>query len=303
MVNLEWFRTFRTIYETGSLTAAANKLYISQPGVSLHLNSLETHVGAKLFDRGTRKMIPTEHGQMLYNSIVDPIKKLELAEKHFYRNCDSGKTNISIGLCFETFQFVLEPYISQLPFNLITKFGDYNQMLNDLDKGLTDFVITHEKIDSTNIQYIPFSYERIILVAGVQSDTSEFELLLKTDDKECENWLNKQLWFGTNGDMEHLRNFWMLNFKKRPELKPNYIVPNLTSIVRCISGQKGFAVVPDFLCHKGFQEGSIKLVWEGRNPMQNTLYFAQRKKTIYKNELKVLQDIFIKELPSLENEI
>ena len=300
MVNLEWFRTFRAIYETGSLTAAASRLYISQPGVSLHLSSLETHVGAKLFDRGTRKMIPTEHGQMLYNSIVEPIKKLESTEKHFYRNCDSGKTNISIGLCFETFQFVLEPYISQLPFNLISRFGDYTNMLNDLEKGLLDFVITPQIIDTSNIQYTPFSHEKINLVAGSQSDVSEFETLLKTNDRECENWLNKQLWFGTNGDMEHLRNFWIINFKKRPELKPNYIVPNLTSIVRCISGQQGFAVVPDFLCQKGFEDDTIQLVWGGKTPMQNTLYFAQRKKTIYQKEITILQDIFKKKLPDLE---
>ena len=32
MVNLEWFRTFKAIYETGTLTGAAESLYISQPG-------------------------------------------------------------------------------------------------------------------------------------------------------------------------------------------------------------------------------------------------------------------------------
>lgn len=37
--NLEWLRTFKAIYETGTLSAAAQELFISQPGVSLHLNS------------------------------------------------------------------------------------------------------------------------------------------------------------------------------------------------------------------------------------------------------------------------
>lgn len=51
MVNLEWCRTFKAIYKTGTLTGAAEILFISQPGVSLHLSSLETYVGNKLFDR------------------------------------------------------------------------------------------------------------------------------------------------------------------------------------------------------------------------------------------------------------
>lgn len=296
MVNLEWFRTFKTIYETGSLTSAANKLYISQPGVSLHLNSLEAHIGSKLFDRGTRKMIPTEQGKMLYNSIVDAVKKLEITEKHFFRNCDSGKTSISIGMCFETFQYVLEPYISSLPFNLISKFGEYAEMLSDLDKGLLDFVISPQKVDAPNIQYTPFSKERIIVIAGSKSDISE---LKTTDLKSCEDWFNKQTWFGTNGDMEHLRNFWVQNFKKRPDFKPNYIVPNLTSIIRCISGKEGFAVMPDFLCRKQLENGDIQLVWEGKTPLDNTLYFVQRKKTMYEKEIGILQKIFEKEMKGI----
>ncbi|CEJ70237.1 Bacterial regulatory helix-turn-helix protein, lysR family [Chryseobacterium oranimense G311] len=34
MVNLEWYRTFKAIYKTGTLTGAADSLFISQPGVS-----------------------------------------------------------------------------------------------------------------------------------------------------------------------------------------------------------------------------------------------------------------------------
>lgn len=63
--NLEWLRTFRAIYETGTLSAAAKELFISQPGVSLHLNSLEAYAGYKLFDRSPRKMVPTERQDII----------------------------------------------------------------------------------------------------------------------------------------------------------------------------------------------------------------------------------------------
>lgn len=296
MVNLEWFRTFKAIYETGSLTAAANKLYISQPGVSLHLSSLEAHIGYKLFDRGTRKMVATEHGNILYNSIVEGVDKLEAAERHFYRNTNSDKISISIGMCFETFQHVLEPYISELPFDLISKFGGYTQMLGDLDKGLLDFVISPQKDDSLNVQYTPFSKEKIVIVAGAKSDISEFSKIIeKSDMKSAEKWLNNQVWFGTTGDMEHLRNFWIQNFKKRPDFKPNFIVPNKSSILRSIANREGFAVVPDFLAKEQFANNSVRLVWEGKIPLENTLYFAQRKKTIYAKEIEMLQKIFIQE--------
>ena len=133
--NLEWLRTFKAIYETGTLSAAAQELFISQPGVSLHLNSLEAFTGNKLFDRLARKMVP-EKGKILYNYILDSMKKLEEGEQHFHKRTQSERVTISVGMCFETFQYTLEEHISELPFNLIIKFGEYPQMQHDLDSGM-----------------------------------------------------------------------------------------------------------------------------------------------------------------------
>lgn len=293
IVNLEWFRTFKAIYETGSLTAAAQALYISQPGVSLHLNSLEAHTGYKLFDRAARKMVPTERGKLMYNFILEPISKLEEAEQQFNKSSKTDKATISIGMCFETFQFTLEPHMSTLPFNVIIKFGEYVQMQHDLDKGLLDLIITPQKGTQTNLNYQPFSKERIVLIGGSQSNTSEFDALLAAGKiNEAETWLKQQIWYSTAADMDHLKKFWHQNFNTHPDFKPNYIVPNICSIVRCLSDGKGFAVIPDFLCRNELEQGKVKLVWEGKKVIENTLYFGTRKKTIYTNEISRIQRIF-----------
>src|SRR5690606_30710388 len=134
--NLEWLRTFKAIYETGTLSAAAQELFVSQPGVSLHLNSLEAFTGYKLFDRSARKMVPTEKGKILYNYVLDPLKKMESAEQHFHKRAKDERVTISVGMCFETFQYTLEEHIANLPFNLIINFGEYPKMQHDLDNGL-----------------------------------------------------------------------------------------------------------------------------------------------------------------------
>ena len=78
---MEWFRTFRTVFETGTMSDAARELNVSQPGVSLHLNALETYVGYPLFERSTRKMIPNERAKLLYQEIIHSLTKLEEVEK------------------------------------------------------------------------------------------------------------------------------------------------------------------------------------------------------------------------------
>lgn len=300
MVNLEWFRTFKAIYETGSLTGAAELLYISQPGVSLHLSSLESYVGYKLFDRTSRKMVPTERGKVLYNFIQEPLVKLEKAEELFSKSTEKEKPTISIGMCFETFQFTLEPYLPTLSFNVIIKFGDYPQMLSDLDNGILDLIITPQKGDYKNLTFKPFSKERIVLIAGEKTGSNAFTSMIETDQyEEAEQWLHNQTWYGTAGDMEHLRRFWHQNFGRRPDFKPNFIVPNLSSIVRCLSGNAGVAVIPDFLSKRELEKGKISLLWGGKTPIENTLYFAMRKKTIYAAEIAQIEEIFEKEMGTL----
>lgn len=298
MINLEWYRTFKAIYKTGTLTGAAEALYISQPGVSLHLSSLEAYVGYKLFDRTSRKMIPTERAKVLFNAINEPLTKLEVVEKTFQKSTEKHAPTISIGMCFETFQTTLEPFVSSLDFNLIISFGNYPEMLDQLEKGILDLIITPKKGTSLLIDHEPFSSEKIILVGGKDVEVSEFKRHLKANDKTAlEAWLKDQKWYGTTGDMEHLFQFWSLNFDKKPDFRPNYIVPNLNSIVRCMFGGSGLAVIPDLLCQKEINEGKIKLIWEGEKKLINTLYFGTRKKSIHQQEINQIKELFKEVMP------
>lgn len=295
MVNLEWYRTFKAIYRTGTLTGAAETLFISQPGVSLHLSSLENYVGYKLFERSGRKMMPTERGKTLYNAVSEGLTALEEAEKSFQRSTEKHTPTISIGMCFETFQITLEQYISTLPFNVIIRFGDYHEMLDNLGKGTLDLIVTPHKGTSPAISHEAFSSETIVLVGGRKLQEEPFLQLVKKKKYEAaEQWLKEQKWYGTTGDMEHLFRFWQLNFGHTPGFRPNYIVPNLNSIVRCLASGTGLAVIPDFLCQKEIESGRVKLIWKGHKPLKNTLYFGCRKNTSYAREIDLLKSLFRK---------
>lgn len=290
MLNLEWLRTFKAIYETGNLTAAAQTLFISQPGASLHLNSLETYTGYPLFMRETRKMTPTERGVILYNCILDSLNKLEEAEQSFFRNSKVNKPTISVGMGVETFEYTLEEHLATLPFNLIVRFDRYPELLHDLDTGKLDLIVTPQKGLQANLEYIPFMRERMVLVCGSHTDSGPLDQLVMTNDRPAiRQWLKQQVWYTMGADMEHLKNFWLANFDCLPDLNPNYVVPHFSSILRCLSNGKGLAVMPDFLCQKAIGHQTIRLAWEGSSPVESMLYFCKRKKTIFREEIRQLE--------------
>ncbi len=61
----------------GSITAAARKLYISQPNLSKGLRELEEELGADLFIRTTQGIHPTPAGKIFLQSAKDILQKLD----------------------------------------------------------------------------------------------------------------------------------------------------------------------------------------------------------------------------------
>ncbi|WP_339924842.1 LysR family transcriptional regulator [uncultured Cyclobacterium sp.] len=300
MINLEWYRTFVAIFENKTLTKAAEKLYSSQPGMSVHLNALESYIGKKLFIRTSRSMIPTEEGKHLYSFIIESIQKLEKAEQHFKKTSRKRKAVISIGMCTETFQAILEPEVPTLKFNLVAKFGDHKDLIKDLNNGVLDLVITPKPSNEASlVEYEAFTKETLLLVTGSQSSLARISpWITEGNYAELEKSLKKEIWYSASNEMEHFRRFWFDNFKNKPDFNPNYILPNISSIIRCLENSEGFAIVPDFLVKEAQSAGKIIIAWEGEKVVSNILYFATRTALQNKSELDTIKEIFKRKMIS-----
>lgn len=84
MVNLELYRVFYAVAKCGSLTRAAEELYISQPAVSQAIKQLENQLGGKLFNRTHRGMELTEPGgKQMFDAVEQALKLFNQAETHY----------------------------------------------------------------------------------------------------------------------------------------------------------------------------------------------------------------------------
>ncbi|ARK13221.2 LysR substrate-binding domain-containing protein [Fibrella sp. ES10-3-2-2] len=176
------------------------------------------------------------------------------------------------------------------------KFGEYSAMQQDLDKGVMDLIITSKRGNQPGLRYTPFSNERIVLVNGAKSANGPLQtFLLANQFKAAKTWLKEQVRYSIAAGMDTLKKFWHLSFGRHPEFRPNCIVPTICSIVRCLSGGEGFAIVPDFLCRDEIDAGKVKLVWKGQHVLENTLYFGMRTKTIYVDEIRQMKEIVEKQ--------
>ncbi|MGN6467654.1 MAG: LysR family transcriptional regulator [Rhizobiaceae bacterium] len=80
MAYLDNIAVFVRVVELGNLSAAGRDMRISPAVASNRIKELEKHLGARLFNRTTRQLMPTEHGRVFYEHAVAVIQAVAEAE-------------------------------------------------------------------------------------------------------------------------------------------------------------------------------------------------------------------------------
>lgn len=112
MLNPLWLKTFRTLIDTGHFTQTAEKLFMTQPGVSQHIKKLEQACGHPLIARDKKSFEVTEQGEAVYQYA----KQLDQQESELLNalNEDSAyKGAVSIS-CSGSMSLLLYPELLKL---------------------------------------------------------------------------------------------------------------------------------------------------------------------------------------------
>lgn len=80
MINLYQLQSFVTVINEGSITAAADKLYLTQPAVSQQIRSLEESLGVELLMRGVRYIKATSQGELLFEQAKKILQLVQQTE-------------------------------------------------------------------------------------------------------------------------------------------------------------------------------------------------------------------------------
>lgn len=86
------------VVRCGSVTAAAQRLHLTQPTVSIQLKKLTEWVGEPLFQAGVPAMEPTEVGQLLYQAAFDVLGRFTDFQSALqqYRQGEQGHLSIAV---------------------------------------------------------------------------------------------------------------------------------------------------------------------------------------------------------------
>lgn len=173
MVNLELYRVFYTVAKSGSLTKAAQELYISQPAVSQSIKQLETQLGVALFNRTHRGMeLSATGGKAIFKQIEDALNLIETAESKLTVLRSTASGTIRIGATDSIFYHLLADKIASynelypaVRLELISSTSPYT--LAQLKEGKCDIAFINLPIEDGEVKFCgTVSHLSDVFVAG-----------------------------------------------------------------------------------------------------------------------------------------
>ncbi|WP_394247236.1 LysR substrate-binding domain-containing protein [Vibrio profundi] len=186
MIELKHLRTLTTLRDSGSLTATATSLHLTQSALSHQLKDLEARIGGQLFLRKTRPVKFTSEGDILLKLADDVLPKLAKAENELasLKEDVNGRLHMAIEChsCFQWLMPALKEYQVAWPsVTLDFSSGFGFEPIPALMAGELDLVITSDIQPRSEIHYEPLFDFEMRLITAINSPLASKESIQPDD--------------------------------------------------------------------------------------------------------------------------
>lgn len=146
MMNLYQLQSFVTVISEGSMTGAADKLFLTQPAISQQIRNLEEDLGVDLLVRGVRQIKPTLQGEVLFDyakRILQLSQQAEVAVKAMGAELTG---QLRVGTLDSIGVQLMSPIVSRLlkhnpELNIKVEYGKGAELIQRFNSGELDLLI------------------------------------------------------------------------------------------------------------------------------------------------------------------
>ncbi|MFJ8228443.1 LysR family transcriptional regulator [Streptomyces sp. NPDC094448] len=266
----------RVTAETGSLTAAAARLHVSQPALSQRLTRLEDRLALRLFDRRGRRLVPNAAGQRVLAAAHHVLTELQSADRDL-RDLKEGRDRRVrfTAQCSTTFQW-LPPVIRAFR----ERHPDAEIRIETVPDDAPVPALLADRVD-------------IALLTKPDREQDRVELRRVFDDEmvavvpDGHPWAGRSRLTARDFDGVHLVLYDVYDQSRIPSVplplppgaRPGRIttMPVITDlVVEMVAGGQGVTVLPNWVAAPYTASHGLALVPVGVRPLTRTWYLATR---------------------------
>ncbi|MFF2248801.1 LysR family transcriptional regulator [Streptomyces sp. NPDC058142] len=290
-LDLNLLRTFLAVYRSGSFTAAARLLGLSQPTVTTQIRALERQLDRELFERLPRGVAPAPFADELASRVVDPLDALSAVAGQGGADADAAAEPVHLAGPAEMLCRCVLPALAPLVekgVRLRITTGLTDPLLEELRTGRHDLVIATSRPRGRNLTSVPLADEEFVLVAApIWADRIGGPNRIAADGP---GMLHTVPLITYAEELPIVRRYWRHVFGRRLTSKAAVTVPDLRGVVSAVTAGAGFSVLPRYLCRELLAAGALVLLHDPEDPPFNTGYVVQRPGTPDNPHIALVRD-------------
>ncbi|MGK0673388.1 MAG: LysR family transcriptional regulator [Halothiobacillaceae bacterium] len=278
MINLRHLRMVQALAETGSISAAAARVHLTQSALSHQLGALERYFGIPLLDRSRRPLRLTPAGERLLLAARRVLPEVEAAHAELLRQAsnhapESLRIAVECHSCFDWLMPAMDAYRVERPEAELDLVGGFlPEPVDLLLEGRADLAVVSRPEDRPGVSYQPlFRYEIVALLAPGHP-LADRAFLTAAD-------------FAGQTLISYPVPDQALDLVQRV-LRPAGVVPErrtaeLTiAILQLVASRRGLAALPRWAAQTQIERGYVLARGIGQKGLWSTLYAAVRTEEV-----------------------
>lgn len=252
-MTIKHLRVFNEVAESGKMSIAAAKFYLSQPTVSQIITELEEHYGFLLFERLSKKLFITEEGKKLLSYSKQVVQQFDELER---KMLDTSKiqafrigSTITVGSClindiikeFKRIDDTVETY---------SYVSNTQAIEEELLKANIDIALVEGIVKSHDLISIPVVDDYLVLVCNKEHPLAESRHFT-VEELNNKRFVMREKGSGTREQFENYINRHGITIKES-------VVANCpTAMINAVIEQNCLAVLSVRLVQEQIKNGSI----------------------------------------------
>ena len=260
-MTINQLEVFCAVAARRSFSLAAKAVNLSQPAVSLQVQSLEEHYGTRLFDRSVNSISLTPMGEILYQHARNILSIWEQADREIRDHIGSMEGEVMVGASTTVGQYVLPRVIGnfqrKFPLAVVRlQVNNTAEIIRLLTENILDLGLLEASVDNKKLACDALTTDRIVLIIGTEHPWAGREYVVAAELRG-EPLILREPGSGTRRVVERaLRdaNLRMEDFGRVMELG------STEAIKTAVESGLGIAFVSQWAVRKELQLGSLKVI-------------------------------------------
>ncbi|MDQ0661400.1 selenium metabolism-associated LysR family transcriptional regulator [Paenibacillus sp. W2I17] len=177
-MNFHQLHIFYTVAEKGSFSAAAQALHMTQPAVTMQIQSLEDYFGTKLLHRSTKKIELSEAGRTLLPHAKRSVELVRQTDEAMSAFTQMLQGRLQLGASLTIGEYVLPrmlgPFALQYPdISIVMKVMNTTQIMDDILKHQLNFGLIEAPVHHPDMIVEPVMQDELKLIVPAGHDLAK----------------------------------------------------------------------------------------------------------------------------------